>query len=108
MKTFIWLLGLCLWSSAGWASININTASETELATLNGIGAAKARAIVAHRLQHGSFSNIEDIQRMSGIGPVLYLRIKDDISASPNTAPTPAKARSTLPRPALKRITPSN
>lgn len=67
-------------SSDGQSSsslININTASVDELDTLPGIGPVTAQAIVDERESNGSFSSIEDIQRVSGIGEKKFEKIKD-------------------------------
>ncbi|MBP6116819.1 MAG: ComEA family DNA-binding protein [Neisseriaceae bacterium] len=104
-----WLLYLCLLGfSAAWGGVNINLASETELQRLNGIGPAKAQAIVAYRLRYGAFHRAEDIQQVKGVGPALYQRIQNDINVNAQTLAPPVGPRSTLPRPALKRITPIN
>ena len=55
--------------------ININTATAAELQTLPGIGAAKAQQIVSHREANGSFSSIEDIKNVSGIGDGIFNQI---------------------------------
>ncbi len=49
--------------------VNVNTATETELETLPGIGSAKAIAIVKYRSRHGNFNSIDDIDDVPGIGP---------------------------------------
>lgn len=59
--------------------VNLNTASEAELMTLSGIGASKAKSIVAYREVHGGFSSVEEIMNVDGIKDGLYNRIKDDI-----------------------------
>jgi len=51
------------------ALVNINTAGETELETLPGIGATKAEAIVKYRLRHGNFENVDQLDDVPGIGP---------------------------------------
>lgn len=56
--------------------ININTASESELETLPGIGAATAKAIVAWREASGPFLVIEDIMQVSGIKEARFNQIK--------------------------------
>ena len=58
--------------------ININTASESELMTLPGIGEVTAKAIIDYRADH-PFKSIEDIKNVSGIGDAKYDRIKDYI-----------------------------
>ena len=62
------------------AKININTATEEELTTLNGIGSSKAKAIITYRQNNGPFKKIEDIQNVSGIGSSVYQQIKDYIT----------------------------
>ncbi|MCF0132756.1 MAG: ComEA family DNA-binding protein [Blautia sp.] len=60
--------------------VNLNTADEAVLATLSGIGPSKARAILAYREEHGSFSAIEELMEVPGIKEGTYLKIKDDIT----------------------------
>lgn len=49
--------------------VNINTASEEELAEkLNGVGLKKAQLIVLHRKKFGEFKSIEHLQDVPGIG----------------------------------------
>lgn len=60
--------------------ININTATVKELMTLNGIGEAKASAIITYRTQNGLFNSIEEIMNVQGITESIYLKIKDSIT----------------------------
>lgn len=60
--------------------ININTAGESELSTIDGIGAGKAAAIVKYRQENGNFQSIEDIMKVSGIKEGTYEKIKDKIT----------------------------
>jgi competence protein ComEA len=59
--------------------ININTADQSALETLSGIGPVIASRIITFRDQNGPFSNIVDIQKVSGIGPATFDKIKDFI-----------------------------
>ena len=63
--------------------ININTASQSQLETLPGIGPTTAQKIIAYREANGPFVNTEDIINVSGIGPGTYQRIKDLITVGP-------------------------
>ncbi len=69
------LLAALVWSLTAWANVNVNTASESELTTLPGIGPAKAAAIVQHRTQNGPFKGLADLDAVSGIGPATLANI---------------------------------
>ena len=62
------------------ALININTATQTELETLPGIGPVTAEAIIQYRQENGPFSEIQGIQAVSGIGPVTFEKIREFIT----------------------------
>lgn len=57
------------------ACININTASITELDSLEGIGISTAQKIIDNR----PYSSISDILNVSGIGEATYKKFKDNI-----------------------------
>lgn len=60
--------------------VNINSANQTELETLPGIGPSLAQRIIEYRNQNGKFTKIEDIQNVKGIGDAKFSNIKDYIS----------------------------
>ena len=60
--------------------VNINTANQTELDSLPGIGASLAQRIIEYREENGDFKSIEDIQNVKGIGDSKYADIKDKIT----------------------------
>ncbi|MDP5054372.1 MAG: ComEA family DNA-binding protein [Congregibacter sp.] len=56
-------------------SVNINTASAAELATLlNGVGGSKAEAIVRYREQFGLFESVDELSEVTGIGAATVER----------------------------------
>ena len=59
--------------------ININTANETELDQLPGIGPSLAKRIIAYREENGYFTSIEDLTNVSGIGEKKFEELKDKI-----------------------------
>lgn len=71
------VLGLvlgCVLGAGAWAAaperVDINTADAATLArVLEGVGPARAAAIVEHRRRHGPFRRAEDLARVKGIGP---------------------------------------
>ncbi|MEG0872751.1 MAG: ComEA family DNA-binding protein [Clostridia bacterium] len=58
--------------------ININTASQTELMELNGVGESTAKKIINYR-KTTPFNEIEDIMEVPGIGESKFANIKDKI-----------------------------
>ncbi|MBF8267134.1 MAG: comEA [Dehalococcoidia bacterium] len=62
--------------------VNINTASVGELQALPGIGEVKAGAIVEYRQKNGSFSRVEDLLLVPGIGPTTLENIRDSITVN--------------------------
>ena len=57
--------------------VNINTATQTELETLPGIGPSTALKIINYRKENGKFKNIEDLKEVSGIGETKFKNIRD-------------------------------
>lgn len=65
-STAILLGGL---SIAAAEPVNVNTATQSELESIKGIGPAKAKTIIAERLDGGLFQDANDLQkRVRGIG----------------------------------------
>lgn len=59
--------------------VRINDATSEQLQTLQGIGPAKAEAIIQYREEHGPFQQLEDLLNVSGIGEKTLEQIKDAI-----------------------------
>ncbi len=57
--------------------VNINSATQTELETLPGIGTSTALKIINYRNENGKFTSIEDIKNVSGIGESKFEAIKE-------------------------------
>lgn len=55
--------------------LNINTCTYDELLAIDGIGAARASAILEYRDVLGSYTSVEQIKNIEGIGESLYEKI---------------------------------
>jgi competence protein ComEA len=65
---------------AATGTVNINTASATELDALPGIGAKTAALIVEYRQKNGPFKKIEELMNVRGVGEKSFLKLKPQIT----------------------------
>lgn len=56
--------------------INVNSADLGELDLLPGIGPALGQRIIDYRSEHGHFASVDDLTRVSGIGPRTLDRLR--------------------------------
>lgn len=52
--------------------INLNTCTAQELMSVDGIGEARAAAIISYREQIGGYTSVEEIKNISGIGEATF------------------------------------
>ncbi len=62
--------------------VDMDTASAELIETLNGIGPALARRIVADRDSSGPFGSLDGLGRVKGIGPALSARLAPQVTFS--------------------------
>ncbi|MCX6640372.1 MAG: helix-hairpin-helix domain-containing protein [bacterium] len=67
--------------------ININTADQSELESLPGIGPTLAKRIMEFRTERGKFRKVEDLLGVSGIGPKKFEQIKPRVCCSSAESP---------------------
>jgi len=63
--------------------IDLNTADQSRLTTLPGVGTTTAERILGYREQYGGFRKPSDLKNITGIGDVTYQRIEDKVKTSP-------------------------
>ena len=64
-------------------TINLNTADEVTLQReLSGVGAAKAKAIVAYREANGEFTSADELLEVKGIGKAIYEKNRDKVAVN--------------------------
>jgi len=105
-RTLIQALVATLLPIGAWAGpVNVNTADASTLANeLDGIGPAKAEAIVEYRQKNGPFRAPEDLLKVQGIGERVLEQNRANLRFSGSgQAPAAGKAGPAAPKPAAKR-----
>ena len=69
LKSLVFSVLVAASGLAAASPINVNTATQSELESIKGIGPSKAKTIIAERLDGGHFQDAHDLQkRVRGIG----------------------------------------
>ncbi len=55
--------------------LDLNTCTVDELITIDGIGEAKASAIIEYREYIGGYSSVDEIKNIKGIGDALFEKL---------------------------------
>jgi len=88
LRSLILSLALCPLAAIALEPVNINTADAAALQQVNGIGPAKAKAIIEYRKEHGPFATIDDLTKVPGIGEKSLAHMKPQLTAgTATTAP---------------------
>jgi len=62
--------------SAPGTALSLNSATEPQLEALPGVGPVLARHILDFRTQHGSFTSLQQLRRIPGIGPRKFAALQ--------------------------------
>jgi comEA protein len=63
--------------------VDLNKGAWIEYVMMPGIGEKTARAIVQWRTEHGRFESIDQLDRVSGIGPVTIEKVRPYLFVTP-------------------------
>ena len=66
--------------SIGTLRININESDTVGLMKLKGIGKVLAGRIIEYRSTNGTFTSVEELKKVKGLGQKLYEKIKGEVS----------------------------
>jgi len=87
-------------SISALAAVNINTATQAELESLNGIGPVKAQAIIDYRKKNGNFKSVDDLEKVDGVGAATLQSVRKDVSISGKSTAVMADAKANDSKPA--------
>lgn len=60
--------------------VHLNSATQEELETLEGIGPSLAQRIIEYRTEHGGFRSLDELDEVSGIGPARLAALRGNVA----------------------------
>lgn len=67
-----------------FAALNINTATQSELEAVKGLGPTKAQSIIAYRDANGNFKSLDDLDKVKGFGKASIEKLKSELTVGPD------------------------
>ena len=69
-----------------FAAVNINTATQSELEAVKGLGPSKAKAIISYRESNGKFKSLDELDKVKGFGKSSVDKLKNELSVGTEKA----------------------
>ena len=91
MKRLIAATVLALFGASAFATVNVNTAQQSELERTKGLDKVKAKAIIEYRAQNGRLDSPDDLEKVPGLSHEIVSRLGPEITFKGDPY-TPAKA----------------
>lgn len=81
-KSLLTLVLLCFTQWASAAAVDLNSATQTQLESVNGIGPAKARSIVEYRTKNGAFKSVDDLAKVNGFSTKTIEKLRPELTVN--------------------------
>lgn len=85
-KMLLVLITLLVMSFNVFAAVNLNTATQAELESLEGVGPVKAQAILDYRKKNGGFKSVDELEKVDGIGASTLENVRKNVTISGKTS----------------------
>lgn len=77
LVVFVWFSFMGLAFAA--TPVDLNSANQAQLETVNGIGPVKAKAVIEYRAKNGPFKSVDDLQKVTGFGKVSVGKLRSEV-----------------------------
>lgn len=94
IRALLVALAILPFSAGAAETLDINTATAAELEQVNGLGPAKASAIVQYRSEHGAFTSVDELTKVPGIGEKSLEKMRSQLGVA---APAATEAATKKP-----------
>ena len=74
-----------------FATVNVNTAQQSELLRVKGLDKHKAKAIIEYRAENGPFDSLEDLEKLPGFTPEVLSKVAPEVAFSGDAYVPPKK-----------------
>ena len=91
-----WVFALAV--PVAFATVNVNTAQQSELQRVKGLDKAKAKQIIDYRAQHGDYRTVEDLGRI--LDQATVEKVKPELAVSGDPYVPAAKPEKNAKKPA--------
>jgi len=97
MKRYMALIAAAL-PLAALATVNVNTAQQSDLQRTKGLDKHKAKAIIEYRAQHGTIDGFEDLEKVPGFTPEVIAKVKPEVAFTGDAYVPPPKPEKSKPK----------
>lgn len=73
------------------ATVNVNTAQQSELQRIKGLDKHKAKAIIEYRAENGRFDSLDDLEKLPGFTPAVMAKVAPEVAFNGDAYVPPKK-----------------
>ena len=82
MKRLFSATVLAVFSASAFATVNVNTAQQSELERTKGLDRQKAKAIIEYRAKNGAFDSPDALEKVPGFSREVVARLGPEIAVT--------------------------